>query len=41
MIKIPKNEDSTTLQAICDVHGDTSEGLTGSQIGQLLDECGI
>lgn len=30
-----------TLQAICDVLGDTHEGLTGSEIGSLLVECGI
>lgn len=29
------------LQAICDVLGDTSEGLTGSEIGRLLAQAGI
>lgn len=29
------------LQAICDVLGDTSEGLIGSEIGRLLAQCGI
>lgn len=30
-----------TLQAICDVIGDTQHGLTGSEIGKLLSECNI
>ncbi len=40
MAAIPKLEE-TRLQAICQVIGDTAEGLTGSQIGQLLARCGI
>ncbi len=40
MAAIPKLEE-TRLQAICRVIGDTAEGLTGSQIGQLLSGCGI
>jgi len=31
----------THLKAICDILGDTSEGLTGSQIGMLLQRCAI
>lgn len=33
--------DSENLQAICDVLGDTSSGLTGSEIGKLLVNCNI
>lgn len=33
--------DETHLQALCDIIGDTSEGLTGSEIGRLLSQCGI
>jgi uncharacterized protein (TIGR02391 family) len=40
MAAIPKLEE-TRLQAICTVIGDTAEGLTGSQIWQLLGRCGI
>lgn len=40
MAAIPKLEE-TRLQAICGVIGDTAEGLTGSEIGQLLTRCGI
>lgn len=29
------------LQAICDILGDTNSGLTGSEIGHLLNRCGI
>lgn len=29
------------LQAICDALGDTSTGLSGSEIGRLLGQCGI
>jgi uncharacterized protein (TIGR02391 family) len=29
------------IQAICDVLADTSEGLTGSEIGRLLGQCSI
>ena len=35
----PLKEDE--LEAICDVLGDTSDGLSGSQIGQLLSQWGI
>jgi hypothetical protein len=31
----------TQLQAICDILGDTSEGLIGSEIARLLTQCGI
>jgi hypothetical protein len=30
-----------TLEAICSVLGDTSTGLTGSEIGTVLRQCGI
>ena len=40
MAVIPKLKE-THLRAICDVIGDTNNGLTGSEIGQLLDQCGI
>lgn len=40
MAATPKLEE-TRLQAICVVIGDTNEGLTGTQIGQLLQRCGI
>ena len=33
--------DHTNLRAICDILGDTSSGLTGSEIGQLLQGCRI
>lgn len=33
--------DKTSLQAICDVLGDTEKGLTGSEIGDLLDQTEI
>ncbi len=33
--------DAQLLQSICDTLGDTSEGLTGSEIGKLLEQCGI
>src|SRR5262245_48533796 len=29
------------LQSLCDVLGETNEGLTGSEIGRLLHSCGI
>lgn len=32
--------DEANLQAICDILGDTATGLTGSQIGRYLRECG-
>jgi uncharacterized protein (TIGR02391 family) len=40
MAAIPQIE-VTNLQAICDIIGDTSEGLTGSEIGRLLAQCNI
>lgn len=40
MALIAKIHDNR-LQAICDVLGDTSAGLTGTEIGQLLARCGI
>jgi uncharacterized protein (TIGR02391 family) len=33
--------EEETLQAICDVLGDTENGLTGGQIGRLLNRVGI
>lgn len=33
--------DEANLRAICDVLGDTESGLTGSEIGQVLRDCGI
>lgn len=33
--------DSESLRAICSILGDTTEGLTGTEIGQLLESCGI
>lgn len=39
-MKINKIEE-TTLQAICDILGDTNEGLTGSEISQLLTQLNI
>lgn len=33
--------DEANLQAVCDVLGDTGGGLTGSEIGRYLHECGI
>jgi uncharacterized protein (TIGR02391 family) len=33
--------DESHLEAICEVIGDTSSGLTGSEIGRYLNECGI
>ena len=40
MAAIPKLNE-THLKAICDILGRTSEGLVGSQIGALLQRCGI
>lgn len=40
MAQIP-SFDETTLRALCEVLGDTSSGLTGSEIGQILRDCGI
>ncbi len=33
--------DTSVLQAICDILGDTERGLTGSELGRLLAECDI
>jgi uncharacterized protein (TIGR02391 family) len=33
--------DDTVLRTICGIIGDTSEGLSGIEIGQLLASCGI
>lgn len=40
MTRIPPFEKSI-LRTICNILGDTSDGLTGSEIGQLLRDCGI
>lgn len=40
MAAIPKIDD-THLQALCNIIADTREGLTGSEIGELLGRCGI
>ena len=40
MAAIPSIKDPT-LQALCDVLGATDTGLTGSEIGRFLVECGI
>jgi uncharacterized protein (TIGR02391 family) len=40
MAKIPVFNE-TNLRAICDILGDTSSGLTGREIGQLLQACGV
>lgn len=40
MAKIPAFNE-TNLRAICDILGETTSGLTGSQIGQILQDCGI
>ncbi len=40
MSKIPSFREAD-LEAICSVLGDTSEGLTGSEIGQLLKQCSV
>jgi hypothetical protein len=39
MAAIPKL-DEANLQAIYDLLGDTSTGLTGCEIGRILRECG-
>lgn len=39
MAAIPRFNEAN-LQAICDILGDTSAGLTGAQIGKYLQECG-
>ena len=33
--------DDQALRAVCDVLGETSDGLTGGEIGRLLADCGI
>lgn len=33
--------DNESLRAVCDILGDTVSGLRGTEIGQLLDSCGI
>ena len=40
MAAIPKF-DELNLQALSDILGDTSTGLTGSEIGRFLRECGF
>jgi uncharacterized protein Ymh len=40
MAAVPKLNE-THLKALCDIIGDTSTGLTGSQIGELLRRCGV
>jgi len=40
MAAIPKLDDAN-LQALCDIMGATDSGLTGSEIGRYLSECGI
>ena len=40
MVKFPVF-DEPILQAICEILGDTQTGLTGSEIGQTLERCGI
>jgi uncharacterized protein (TIGR02391 family) len=40
MASIPKFDDAN-LQGLCDILGDTSNGLTGSEIGRYLGECQI
>lgn len=40
MAAIPKIKE-THLEAICGIVGDTSQGLTGSEIGRLLIRCSI
>lgn len=40
MAAVPKL-DEPTLQALCDILGATDSGLTGSEIGRYLGECGI
>lgn len=40
MTQIPRFE-TTILRQICDILGDTTDGLKGSEIGQLLRDCGI
>src|SRR5256885_2265957 len=40
MAAIPKLSE-TRLQAVCDILADTSTGLTGTEITQLLGRCNI
>src|SRR5437879_806922 len=40
MAAIPKL-DETHLETICNIIGDTAEGLTGSEIARLLERCDI
>jgi hypothetical protein len=40
MAAIPKF-DEPNLQALSDILGDSSTGLTGSEIGRFLRECGF
>jgi uncharacterized protein (TIGR02391 family) len=40
MTRIPAF-DETNLRAICGILGDTASGLTGSEIDQVLEDCGI
>lgn len=40
MTRVPPFEEEI-LHTICNILGDTSGGLTGSEIGQLLRDCGI
>jgi uncharacterized protein (TIGR02391 family) len=40
MAAIPKLKENH-LEAVCNIIGDTSGGLTGSEIGRLLERCGI
>jgi len=40
-VAIVPSFDETNLRAICDILGDTEAGLTGSEIGQILRDCGI
>ena len=40
MARIPAF-DEASLRGICDILGDTGSGLTGSEIGQILQDCGI
>lgn len=39
-MKIPSFNEAN-LEQVCNVLGDTSTGLTGSEIGRYLGECGI
>jgi len=39
-MRIPSFNEAN-LEQVCNVLGDTSTGLTGSEIGRYLRECGI